>query len=91
MGNNSQWGNKINETNLFIQEKKKNLGIGKKYTQTVGKMNKWSKNMVQPVSSSDWFHEINLCKKKNHNAILISIELVLKIKSNFQIAKIKTW
>ena len=38
MGNNSQWGSKINETNLFIQaKKKKNLGIGKKYTQSVGK------------------------------------------------------
>ena len=37
MDNNSQWGNKINETNLFVQVKKKYLGINKKGTQSVGK------------------------------------------------------
>ena len=41
MGNNSQWGNKINETNYLYKQKKKkknqNLGIDKKYTRSVGK------------------------------------------------------
>lgn len=60
MGNNSQWDNKINETNYLYKQKKKkkNLGINMKYTRSVGKTvlnpTKGHKKVVKQKDMNVW-------------------------------------